>query len=129
MNNSPFKIVWVKAVIAFLIPFLSGMGGAMAQYTLTGLPPHWKIIAIVFLCSSLVAGLSALSSYLSTSFAEHKAKVEAGNADDSPAPITGAQVKAQTFGTAMGQKPPPAPIAGSGQGLAGSADDTTPPLR
>ena len=94
MNNSPFKVIWLKAAIAFLIPLLAGFGGMFSQYELSGLPLHWKIVLIVTICSALTAAISALASFLSTSFAEHKAKVEAGVDDADPAPITAAQVSA-----------------------------------
>lgn len=86
------KILYLKGAIAFLIPFLTSMGGVAAQYVLTGVPPHWRVVAIATGCSALVSGLSALSSFLSTTFAEHKAKKEAKLPDSAPLPITGAQV-------------------------------------
>jgi hypothetical protein len=95
MNNTPFKVIWLKAAIAFLIPFLTTLGGSFALYELTGLPAHYWICLVVVICSSLVAGLSALSSFLSTSYSEHKSKQEAGLPDKGPAPITGAQLAMQ----------------------------------
>lgn len=93
MNNSPFKVVWLKAFISFLIPLLTALVGSLSPYSLTGaVPPNHFAMAIIA-ASALIAGASALSSFLSTSFSDHKAKKEAGLTDDAPLPITGAQVK------------------------------------
>jgi hypothetical protein len=64
-------IIWIKASVAFLVPFLTGfalaaqpyVGADAAQPTFAG----W----LVLICAPLVAGLSALSSFLSKSYADH----------------------------------------------------------
>jgi hypothetical protein len=91
MNNSFLKIVWLKAAVSFLIPFLTAIGIAVEPYV--GADSAQPTLAgwIVLICAPLVAGFSALSSFLSTTFAEHKAKQEAGLDDSDPAPITQAQ--------------------------------------
>jgi hypothetical protein len=89
---NPFKIIWLKAAIATLIPSLVTLTGAFALYENTGLPAHAKIFLCVTFGSAAIAGLSALSSFLSTTFAEHKAQQQAGLDDSDPAPITAAQI-------------------------------------
>src|ERR1035437_1168282 len=92
--SNPFKIIWIKAGAAFLIPFFATLGGSFAPYVFDGLPPHWGIIILIIVCSTMVASLSALSSFLSTTFAEHKAQQQSGLDDTSPPPITAAQIAA-----------------------------------
>jgi hypothetical protein len=61
--KKPLVIVKLEAWISFLIPLLSGLsaGGVLLD------TPYGKIIAL--LCSSIVAGLSGLKAYVSTTFA------------------------------------------------------------
>lgn len=61
----------MKAIIAFSIPLLSGLGAMFTMYENTGLPTHWKIVLAACGCLSLVAGFSGLSSFLSRSYADH----------------------------------------------------------
>lgn len=94
--TSPFKTVWLKAAIAFQIPFFTALGGALTPYVLGGaaIPQsHWLRVAliVVVISACLVAGYSGLSSFLSTSYSEHKDKLEAGRSDTDPAPISAAQ--------------------------------------
>ena len=99
MNNSPFKVVWLKAWGALTIPIFTVIGGALTPY-ISGdavIPQsHGKrwLIGIIIFAAAYVAGYSGLTSFLSTTFAEHKAKQESGVDDDQPAPITAAQVAA-----------------------------------
>ena len=92
--SNPFRIIWLKAAVAFLIPFFATIGGSLAPYALNGLPLHTKIAVIIIICSTMVASLSALGSFLSTTFAEHKAQQQSGLDDTQPPPITAAQVAA-----------------------------------
>jgi hypothetical protein len=60
----PQIIVKLEGWIAFLIPFLSAIGGAsILSDTSSG-----KVIALI--CSALVGGLSGLKSFLSTTFSD-----------------------------------------------------------
>src|ERR1035437_9430596 len=92
--SNPFKIIWIKAGVAFLVPFFATLGGAFAPYVFDGLPLHWGITILIIICSTMVASLSALSSFLSTTFAEHKAQQQSGLDDTQPPPIPAAQVAA-----------------------------------
>ncbi len=77
MPDSPFKVVWIKATIAFQIPFLSALSTGFGPFALSGnAPNHWAIALV--LIAALISGYSGLSSFLSTTFAEHKANVAAG---------------------------------------------------
>src|ERR1035437_4947135 len=92
--SNPFKIIWIKAGVAFLVPFFATLGGSFAPYVFDGLPPHWGIIILIIICSTMVASLSALSSFLSTTYSEHKAQIQSGLDDTQPPPITAAQIAA-----------------------------------
>lgn len=88
MTKSPFKVVWVKALIAFQIPFFTALGGALTPYTMgtvTIPTSHFLriLLVVIVLSAALVAGYSGLGSFLSTTFSEHKAKADAAN-DDEP---------------------------------------------
>jgi hypothetical protein len=95
--SNPFRIIWLKAGVAFSVPFFATIGGSLAPYALNGLPLHTKIAVIIIICSTMVASLSALSSFLSTTFAEHKAQQQSGLDDTQPPPITAAQVAASAI--------------------------------
>src|ERR1035441_3473307 len=92
--SNPFRIIWLKAGVAFLIPFFATIGGSLAPYALNGMPIHSNIAVVIIVCSTMVASLSALGSFLSTTFAEHKAQQQSGLDDTQPPPITAAQVAA-----------------------------------
>src|ERR1039457_5237083 len=92
--SNPFKIIWLKAVVAFSVPFFATLGGSFAPYVFDGMPSHWGITILIIICSTMVASLSALSSFLSTTFAEHKAQQQSGLDDSQPPPITAAQMAA-----------------------------------
>src|ERR1017187_4787174 len=92
--SNPFRIIWLKAALPILIPFFATIGGSLAPYALNGLPVHTKIAVIIIICSTMVASLSALGSFLSTTFEEHKAQQQSGLDDTQPPPITAAQVAA-----------------------------------
>lgn len=70
--NSPFKLIWVKAAIAFLIPLLVTLAAALDPYIGADSAQPTVIGWIVILCAPLVAGLSALKAFLSTDYADHK---------------------------------------------------------
>ena len=91
---NPFKIIWLKASIAALIPSLAALNGAFSLYVNTGLPTHWKIFLVVTLTATAIAGWSALGSFVSTTFADHKAQQQSGLDATPPPPITAAQVAA-----------------------------------
>jgi len=65
------QIIWIKAAVAFLVPFLTGFGLAAQPYV--GVDAAQPTFAgwLVLICAPLVAGLSALSSFLSRSYADH----------------------------------------------------------
>ena len=74
------KILWLKGCVAFAIPFLTALGAALSPYVGDGSAQPTMVGWIVLICAPLVAGFSALSSFLSTSFADHKAALlAAGN--------------------------------------------------
>lgn len=77
---NPFRIIWLKATIAFLVPFLLGMASGFGPYALVGAAPPNKYALMIIWCTTLGAGASALSSFLSTSYSEHKAKTESDDA-------------------------------------------------
>ena len=57
-------VIRIEGWISFLIPFLSCLsGGAVLSNTETG-----RVLAVI--CSALVAGLSGLKSFLSTTFSD-----------------------------------------------------------
>ena len=80
--------------MAFFVPFFAALGGAFAPYVFDGMPSHWGITILIIICSTMVASLSALSSFLSTAFAEHKLQQQSGLDDSQPPPITAAQMAA-----------------------------------
>ena len=91
MNKSIFKIIWLKAWVAFCIPFFTTLGGVLTPYTTGDVHVSSNIwirllIGVIVLSAALVAGFSGLSSFLSTTFAEHKIKQEAGLDDSDPTP-------------------------------------------
>jgi hypothetical protein len=92
--NNPFRIIWLKAGVAFFVPFFAALGGAFSPYVFDGMPAHWGIAILIIICSTMVASLSALSSFLSKTFAEHVAQQQSGLDDAQPPPITAAQMAA-----------------------------------
>jgi hypothetical protein len=91
---NPFKVIWLKAGVAFGIPFFTALGIALEPFS-TGDSAQPNVAGwLIIICAPLVAGFSGLGSFLSTTFAEHKAKTEAGLDDSAPAPITQAQAAA-----------------------------------
>ena len=72
MKSKSNEVVRLEGWIAFLIPFLSGIAAIGA---IVG-DPLGRVIAIM--CSAVVAGLSGLKSFLSTTFADsNSARVDA----------------------------------------------------
>jgi len=57
-------VIKIEGWISFLIPFLSGIGGA----GILSDSPNGKIIALF--CTALVAGLSGLKTFFSTTFSD-----------------------------------------------------------
>ena len=74
MSRSLFKIVWLKAGVSFAIPFFTALGIAVQPYVGKDSAQPTFCGWLVLIITPLVAGLSALSSFLSTTFAEHKAQ-------------------------------------------------------
>jgi hypothetical protein len=64
MKSKSDEVVRLEGWMAFLIPFLSGIAAIGA---IVG-DPLGRVIAIV--CSAIVAGLSGLKSFLSTTFSD-----------------------------------------------------------
>jgi len=58
MKNSPFKIIWLKAAIAFLIPFLVALGASLSPYVNGDTAQPTFIGWLVIIIAPLVAGLS-----------------------------------------------------------------------
>ena len=85
-NNSIFKVIWLKAVVAFGIPFFTAAGGALMPFSTADVASPSTIGWCIIVSASLVAGFSGLGSFLSTTFAEHKQKQEAGVEDTAPTP-------------------------------------------
>ena len=67
------KIIQVKAAAAFLIPFLTGLGAAIQPYASPDAAMPNVVGWMVIVCVPTVAGLSALSSFLSTAWTDYKA--------------------------------------------------------
>src|ERR1035437_2005040 len=91
---NPFKIIWLKAGVAFTIPFFTALGIALFPYSADDDAQPNLIGWLIIICAPMVAGLSALSSFLSTTFAEPKAQRQSGLDDAQPPPITAAQIAA-----------------------------------
>jgi hypothetical protein len=85
-DNSMFKVIWLKAVVAFGIPFFTAAGGSLMPYSTADSASPNTIGWCIIIFASLVAGFSGLGSFLSTTFAEHKLKQEAGVEDTAPTP-------------------------------------------
>ena len=68
------NIIYLKAAVAFFIPFFTTLGASLAPYALDGSKPPTWIALVIIAASVLVSSLSALGSFLSTSFADHKAE-------------------------------------------------------
>lgn len=85
-DNSIFKIIWLKAAVAFGIPFFTAAGGALMPFSTADVAQPSTIGWCIIVSASLVAGFSGLGSFLSTTFAEHKQKQEAGVEDTAPTP-------------------------------------------
>ena len=68
------EVLRLKGWVSFLIPFLVALSGGLGSYALPGVPRPTLIATIIIVSAALVAGLSGLSSFLSTVFADHKAK-------------------------------------------------------
>ena len=66
MKSKPPLVVKLEAWISFLIPFLSGVAGIGALSD-----TYWGKVSAVT-CSAIVAGLSGLKSFLSTTFADSR---------------------------------------------------------
>ena len=77
------EVLILKGWVSFLIPFLVALSGGLGSYALPGVPRPTLIATIIIVSAALTAGLSGLSSFLSTVFADHKAKQEA----DAAAPV------------------------------------------
>ena len=58
-------VVWIEGAIAFLIPSLTTLSTSLVVDTMTYLK------ATSILCGAIVAGLSGLKSFLSTTFADN----------------------------------------------------------
>jgi hypothetical protein len=78
------EVLRLKGWVSFLIPFLVALSGGLGSYALPGVPRPTVIATIIIASAALVAGLSGLSSFLSTEFADHKAKQDTNTA----APVT-----------------------------------------
>lgn len=71
-------VIRIKAVIAFGVPFFTALGAALAPYAMEGsIVPDSKvkqfIICAIIASAAMVAGLSGIGSFLSTSFANSQA--------------------------------------------------------
>ena len=101
MTKEVLSVIWIEALIAFLIPFLTALGIALAPYVPAGSsPPSW-IGLLVIICAPLVAGLSALKSFMSTVYSD---------AQDTANKIPSvAEIKSSIIEFAKG----PAPISGT----------------
>jgi len=70
MNKTLFSIIWVEAVIAFLIPAGTTLDASLMAFTVAGSPmpnvPGWIVIFV----GSIIAGASGLKSFLSTTVSD-----------------------------------------------------------
>jgi hypothetical protein len=64
-------IIYTKAVIAFCVPFFTALGAAYSPYIGADVAQPTKVGWLVITLTPLVAGLSALGSFLSRSYADH----------------------------------------------------------
>lgn len=72
-KTEPMKIIHLKALVAMLVPAGAAFTGAWAVFERTDeWPSGPKAVALAV--SVLMAGASGLGSFLSTSFAQHKAE-------------------------------------------------------
>jgi hypothetical protein len=72
MNKQVLSIVWVEASIAFLIPFLTALGIALTPYVLSSSAQPTLVGWVVLICAPIVAGISGLKSFLSTTVSDAK---------------------------------------------------------
>jgi hypothetical protein len=76
------KIIYIKGAVAFLIPFYTTLGASLAPYAIDGAKPPTTVAVIIIGAAVMVSSLSALGSFLSTSFADHKAEVQSQQPDN-----------------------------------------------
>ena len=72
MKLNLFAVIWIDGAIAFLIPFLTTLAAALSPYILADSAQPGTIGWLVILCAPVVAGLSALKSFMSTTFSDAK---------------------------------------------------------
>lgn len=72
MSKKLLSIIWVEAVIAFSIPFLTALGVALAPYVPADSAQPSLVGWLVIIIAPLVAGMSALKSFLSTTVSDAK---------------------------------------------------------
>ena len=72
MNKT--AVIYTKAVICFLIPFFTGIVSGLGPYAVPGYdgPDPGKLCICLVIISSNVGGLTALSAFLSRSYADHQ---------------------------------------------------------
>lgn len=72
MNKQLLGTIWIEGLMHFSVPFLITLASALSPYALADSAQPGMIGWIVILCSPLVAGMSALKSFLSTTVADAK---------------------------------------------------------
>lgn len=77
MSKQLFGIIWLEGLIAFLIPFASVLGAALAPYAAASSVAPSIIAWVIMLSAAMVAGLSALKSFLSTTVSDAKDNIAA----------------------------------------------------